>query len=320
MTDSTPLLGFTMQLPVQAQSSLIAQPWEATAGPEELAAVARACDANGFYSVSVCDHVAIPRERAPAMSTTWYDTVATLAWLAGLTASVRLLSHVYVVAYRHPLQTAKAFATLDALSGGRAILGVGAGHVEGEFEALGVRFARRGRITDEAVLAIRAALADEWGAGDVGQRPRPVQPGGPPIWVGGSSGAALRRAARLGDGWLPQGPPEGGMRTAITTLRRLREEAGREGPFAIGGGVNLYVGTPPFEVDRWTVTGEPDRLAAAVRDLVALGVNHVAIRVPSRSCEEHVDQIAAFGRDVAPLVDAKATPEALANAPTRSRR
>jgi len=303
VTDSTSPLGFTMQLPVQAQSTLIAQPWEPSAGPAELAALARACDANGFYSVSVCDHVAIPRERAPTMTTTWYDTVATLGWLAGFTTRVRLLSHVYVVAYRHPLQTAKAFATLDALSGGRAILGVGAGHVEGEFEALGVPFAERGRITDEAVVAIRAALADEWGGGDVGQQPRPVQPGGPPIWVGGSSGPALRRAARLGDGWLPQGPPEGGMRTAIATLRRLREEAGREGPFVIGGGVNLYVGQPSFEVNQWTVTGEPDKLAAAVRDLVALGVNHVAIRIPSRSCEEHVDQIAAFGRDVAPLVE-----------------
>jgi probable F420-dependent oxidoreductase len=303
VTDSTSLLGFTMQLPVQAQSTLIAQPWEATAGPAELAALARACDANGFYSVSVCDHVAIPRERAPTMTTIWYDTVATLAWLAGFTGNVRLLSHVYVVAYRHPLQTAKAFATLDALSGGRAILGVGAGHVEGEFEALGVPFSQRGRITDEAVVAIRAALADEWGGGDVGQQPRPVQPGGPPIWVGGSSGPALRRAARLGDGWLPQGPPEGGMRRAIATLRELREEAGRQGPFVIGGGVNLYVGQPSFDVPQWTVTGEPDKLAAAVRDLVAVGVNHVAIRVPSRSCEEHIDQIAAFGRDVAPLVE-----------------
>src|SRR4029450_13070920 len=103
-----------MQLPVQAQPPLIPQPWEASAGPEELAAVARACDVNGFYSVSVCDHVAIPRERAPTMTTTWYDTVATLGWLAGFTGKVRLLSHVYVVAYRHPLATAEDVATLDA--------------------------------------------------------------------------------------------------------------------------------------------------------------------------------------------------------------
>jgi probable F420-dependent oxidoreductase len=303
VTDSKSLLGFTMQLPVQAQSTLMAQPWEPSAGPPELAALGRACDANGFYSVSVCDHVAIPRARASTMTTTWYDTVATLGWLAGFTENVRLLSHVYAVAYRHPLQTAKAFATLDALSRGRAILGVGAGHVEGEFEALGVPFAERGRITDHAIVAIRDALNDEWGGGDVGQRPRPVQAGGPPIWVGGSSSAALRRAARLGDGWLPQGPPEGGMATAIDTLRRSRREAGREGPFVVSGGVSLYVGQPPFEVPGWTVTGGPDKLAAVLRDQVALGVTHIAIRIPSRSCDEHIEQIAAFGQQVAPLVE-----------------
>jgi probable F420-dependent oxidoreductase len=303
VTDSTSLLGFTLQLPVQAQSTLMAQPWEPSAGPTELAAVTRACDAHGFYSVSVCDHVAIPRDLAPRMTTTWYDTIATLAWLAGITQNVRLLSHVYVVAYRHPLQTAKAFATLDALSGGRAILGVGAGHVEAEFEALGVPFRQRGKLTDDAIVTIRAALADEWGAGDVGQRPRPVQPGGPPIWVGGSSAAALRRAAALGDGWMPQGPPEGGMATAIATLHRLRREAGREGPFTISGGVSVYVGQPPFDVPAWTITGEPDKLAAAVRDQIALGVHHIAVRIPSRSCDEHVDQIEAFAEQVVPLVD-----------------
>jgi probable F420-dependent oxidoreductase len=296
------LLGFTMHLPVQAQSTLMAQPWESSAGPAELAALARACDENGFYSVSVCDHVAIPRDRAVTMTTTWYDTVATLGWLAAITHHVRLLSHVYVVTYRHPLQTAKSFATLDALSGGRVILGVGTGHIEGEFEALGIPFHERGRRTDDAIVAIRAALADEWGGGDVGQRPRPVQPGGPPIWVGGSTAPALRRAARLGDGWLPQGPPDGGIAAAISTLRRLRDEAGRDGPFVVTGRVSVYVGEPSFDVARWTVTGEPDKLAAAVHEQVELGVNHVAVGISSRSCDEHLDQIAAFGAQVAPLV------------------
>jgi probable F420-dependent oxidoreductase len=302
VTDTVPWLGFSMQLPVQAQSTLMAQPWEGSAGPAELAAVARACDASGFYSVSVCDHVAIPRDRAPSMSTTWYDTVATLGWLAGLTERVRLLSHVYVVPYRHPLQTAKAFATLDALSGGRAILGVGVGHVEGEFAALGVPFHERGRIADDAIPVIRAALADEWGGGEVGQRPRPVQPGGPPIWVGGSSASALRRAARLGEGWLPQAPPEGGMAAAIATLRGLREETGREGPFVVSDRAFTYVGDPPFSVPEWTLTGSPESIAAALRAQRDVGVSHIALHIPSRSCEEHIDQIRVFGNEVAPLM------------------
>ncbi|MDQ3294248.1 MAG: LLM class flavin-dependent oxidoreductase, partial [Actinomycetota bacterium] len=131
---------YGMQLPVQSQSTYYVEPWEATAGRAELAAAARAADEIGFDYVGVCDHVAIPAEKAAAMSTTWFDTVATLGWLAGITTNVRLLSHVYVVAYRHPLVTAKAFATLDELSGGRAVMGIGVG--ESAVATLGLPKAR----------------------------------------------------------------------------------------------------------------------------------------------------------------------------------
>jgi probable F420-dependent oxidoreductase len=298
----TPVPEFGLQLPVQAQSTLFAQTWERDAGPAELAAVAQACDQHGFDFVGVCDHVAIPRERAAAMSTVWYDPVATLGWLAGMTSRVKLLSHVYVVPFRHPLLTAKAFATLDAVSGGRVVLGVGVGHLAGEFAALDVPFAGRGARTDEYLRTIRAALADEWGAGDVGQRPRPVQAGGPPIWIGGSSPVALRRAARLGDGWLPQGPPADGIAAAITVLRRERAAAGRAGePFAISAGVAGYVGAPGRSLpDEYTV-GKPGRLAELVRDHVALGVTHIQVRIPSRDHVELIDQIAAWASEVIPL-------------------
>src|SRR5690606_21719584 len=139
------------QLPVQSGSSNFAQPWEATAGPDELARIATAADRAGAFYIAVCDHVAVPRPAAEVMSTRWYDTVATLGWLAALTERVHLLSHVYVLPYRHPLATAKSFLTLDRLSGGRAILGAGAGHVEGEFAALGVDFESRGRQVAEAI-------------------------------------------------------------------------------------------------------------------------------------------------------------------------
>jgi probable F420-dependent oxidoreductase len=297
------VLEFGMQLPVQAQSKLMAFPWEATAGPAEIAAVATACERNGFGYIGVCDHVAVPRELAPRMTTIWYDTVATLSWLAARTERVKLLSHVYVLAYRHPLVTAKAFMTLDVLSGGRAILGVGAGHAQGEFEALDVPFAERGRLTDAAIGVIKASFADEWGAGEVGQGPRPVQPGGPPIWVGGSSKPALLRAARLGDGWLPQGPPEMGMEQAIVLLRETREQAGRaDTPFAVGGGFSFYVGEPGWDVPEWTVRGEPEKLAEQIAGLAAMGVTHVQVRPPSRSVDELVEQVDAFGQQVAPLV------------------
>src|SRR5882724_1965929 len=111
---------YGMQLPIQSQSTLYAEPWEGAAGAAELAEVTKAADRLGFFYVGVCDHVAIPHSHAGAMSTIWYDTMTTLGFLAGITENVRLLSHVAIPAYRHPLVSAKAVATLDALSGGRA--------------------------------------------------------------------------------------------------------------------------------------------------------------------------------------------------------
>jgi probable F420-dependent oxidoreductase len=215
-------LAVGMQLPIQSKSTNFAEAWEADAGAAELARVARAADYAGFAYLAVCDHIAIPSEKAPAMGTEWWDTVATLGWLAGITDRTRLLSHIYVPAYRHPLQVAKAFATLDVVSGGRIILGVGAGHVREEFELLGLPFEQRGRLLDESIDALRAAFAEDyptlpgprWPAADLGQHPRSIQEDGPPIWVGGSSPAALRRAAERGDGWLPQGPVDADDRAA----------------------------------------------------------------------------------------------------------
>ncbi|MDX2602865.1 LLM class F420-dependent oxidoreductase [Streptomyces caniscabiei] len=300
-----------MQLPVQSQSTLYAEPWEAGAGPEDLAAIARAADRAGFSYVAVCDHVAIPRRLAPAMSTVWYDPVATLAYLAAVTERVRLLSHVAVVGLRHPLLTAKQYATLDHLSGGRLILGVGAGHVREEFETLGVDFDRRGAALDECVDALRAALGpDEFPSHhgklydfeDLGQRPRPAQDR-VPLWVGGSSPAAVRRAAVRGDGWLPQGDPRDRLPAQIARLRRLREEAGATGPFTIGAITEpLYVGDPDWEVGRRTVTGGPAAIAGSLRAYRAMGVDQIQVRFRSRGRSELVDQMEAFGAEVGPLL------------------
>jgi probable F420-dependent oxidoreductase len=306
-------LAWGMQLPVVAQSTLFAAPWEATAGTEELLRVARACDDAGFFYVAVCDHIAIPRARAAAMSTVWYDTVATLGFLAAATRRVRLLSHVYVLPYRHPLATAKAFATLDALSGGRVILGVGAGHLEAEFAALGVQFGGRGRSLDEAIDVVAAALTDEfpthegatWSVRDLGIRPRPVQRPRPPIWVGGSTRAAMRRAAERGDGWLPQGTPRAELPAAIAFIRDHRARTRGDVPIEIGAiSQFFYVGRPSFDVGPGTLAGSPEALAASLRELRAMGVDHCGVRFRSRSADELVDQIAAFGAEVAPLVNA----------------
>ncbi|UUU22933.1 LLM class F420-dependent oxidoreductase [Streptomyces sp. DSM 40750] len=304
-------LAYGMQLPVQSQSTLYTEPWEVDAGPEDLAEIARAADGAGFAYVATCDHVAIPRRLAAAMSTVWYDPVATLAFLAGVTERVRLLSHVAVVGLRHPLLTAKQYATLDHLSGGRLILGVGAGHVQEEFAALGVDFERRGAVLDECVDALRAALGpDEFPShhgklydfDDLGQRPRPAQEH-VPLWVGGSSPAAVRRAAVRGDGWLPQGDPRDRLPAQIDRLRRLREEAGVTAPLTIGAITEpLYVGDPDWDVGRRTLTGRPEALAESLRAYAAMGVNQIQVRFRSRSRTELVDQIGEFGSEVAPLL------------------
>lgn len=302
---------FGLQLPVQSLSTRFAGEWERGAGAADMVLVAQACDAAGFAYVAVCDHVAIPRHQADAMGTQWWDTVATLAYLAAVTTRVRLLSHVYVLAYRHPLITAKAFATLDALSGGRAVLGVGAGHVEGEFAALGVPFEARGRILDEAIDAVRAALAVEypshrgerWSFQDLGQSPRPTQ-ATVPIWVGGSSPAAMRRAGERGDGWLPQGPPEEGMPAGIERVRAARAASPRAGlPLVIGAlSGPLHVGSPAWDAGR-CVAGPPEKVAGYLRTFRDMGVDQVQVGFAARSASEMADQVAVFAAEVAPLVN-----------------
>ncbi|NUR44189.1 MAG: TIGR03619 family F420-dependent LLM class oxidoreductase [Streptomyces sp.] len=300
---------YGIQLPVQSQSTIYTEPWEAAAGPDDLVAVARAAERAGFAYVASCDHVAIPRRLAPAMSTVWYDPVATLAYLAAATEGIRLLSHVAVVGLRHPLLTAKQYATLDHLSGGRLILGVGAGHVTEEFEALGLDFRQRGALLDECVDALRAALGPEefpehhgkfYDFQGLGQRPRPAQPR-VPLWVGGSSPAAVRRAALKGDGWLPQGDPRDRLPAQIAELTRIREEAGIEEPLTVGALTEpLYLGRPTWDVGRRTLTGTPEELAESLRAYRALGVHQIQVRFRCRDRAELTDQIAAFGADIAP--------------------
>ncbi|MDT0388429.1 TIGR03619 family F420-dependent LLM class oxidoreductase [Streptomyces dubilierae] len=298
-----------MQLPVQSQSALYAEGWEASAGPADLLAIARAADEAGFDYLASCDHVAIPHRLAAAMSTVWYDPVATLAYLAAATERIRLLSHVAIVGLRHPLVTAKQYATLDHLSGGRLVLGVGAGHVPEEFEVLGVDFRQRGALLDECLDALRAALGPEefpehhgkrYDFEGLGQRPRPAQER-VPVWVGGSSPAAVRRAALKGDGWLPQGDPRDRLPGQIARIRELRAQARVPGPFTVGAITEpLYVGTPRWDVGRRTLAGGPRELAESLRAYRAMGVDQVQVRFRSRDRRELIDQIAAFGAEVAP--------------------
>lgn len=289
---------FGIQLPVQAQSKYFVEPWELAAGPAELAEVAVAADRSGFFYVGVCDHVAIPDDLSPRMGAIWYDTIATLSWIAAKTTTTRLLSSVFNLTYRHPLVTAKSFATLDLLSDGRAIIGVGVGHVEKEFAALEVDFASRGAATDRALTMLDLALTE--GAVDgMEVEPRAVQTPRPPIWVGGSAAPAVRRAARQADGWLPQGTPLAEMPAMVELFREARgDDTGDIGAISEW----LYVGDPSWDLGRPAVTGSAAQIAESLRAWAAVGVNHLQVRFASRSAAELIDQITAFGADVGPLL------------------
>jgi len=291
-------LVFGIQLPVQAQSRYFVEPWELAAGPAEVTQVAQAADRSGFFYVAVCDHVAIPDDLAPRMSAVWWDTIATLSWLAAQTTQTHLLSSVFNLSYRHPLVAAKSFATLDLLSGGRTIIGVGAGHVEKEFAALGVDFASRGQLLDDGLRVLDEALRS--GTVDGMQlAPQPVQRPRPPVWVGGAAPAAVRRAARLADGWLPQGTPLEQMPPLVELYRQERgDETGDIGAITEW----LYVGAPAWDVQRPCVSGSPEEIADALRQWGKVGVNHLQVRFPSRDVGELVEQVERFGTEVGPLL------------------
>jgi probable F420-dependent oxidoreductase len=303
-------LAYGIQMPIQTLTHTLREPWEETASVDDFAAVARAAEAAGCSFLGVCDHVALPlNDYTRHMTPTWYDPIATLGFLAAITTRVRLVTEVYIAAYRHPLVSAKSFLTLDRLSGGRLIIGVGAGHVESEFDALGIDFATRGARLNESIDAMRAAFASEYsqfsgefyGYKEVGLAPRPT--GDIPIWIGGSTKPALRRVAERGDGWIPQGTPRAKMRECIDYIRR-HVDAVRPGA-AIDLGFMpefIYIGTPSWDVGASRLTGAPERIAESLREAYDLGCNTLFVHFRSRSRAELCDQLAAFGAEVAPLL------------------
>lgn len=308
---------FGVQLPIQTLTRTLVDPWEDEATVADLATVAQTADELGFGFVGVCDHVAIPdNDYAARMTTTWYDTISTLSYLAALTERTRLLSVVLVAAYRHPLQIAKAFGTLDHLSGGRAILGVGAGHVEAEFEALDIDFSTRGRRLDEILTAVKGAFAEPYVSHhgeffsyqDVGVAPRPVQDE-LPIWIGGAGASAWRRTGRSGDGYVPMGLPKEQYPEAVAMMREAAAEAGRAEDLPLDIGYmppwSYLLGDAPEDGSigvHW-LQGGAEGLAADIRDARAVGANVMHCKFRARDVEEYLDSLRAFAETVVPLVD-----------------
>jgi probable F420-dependent oxidoreductase len=221
--------------------------------------VAAAAEANGFESLWMPEHMVLPATMPPTYlytesgyppitpQTALYDPWVVLGAVANATSTIRLATNVYILPLRHPLQTARSVVTLDRVSGGRVTLGIGVGWLEEEFVAAGQSFADRGARTDEIIGLLRRLWSEEiidhksdhYQFGPVAFEPKPVQKQGIPIEVGGCSPPALRRAGRLGDGWVEIGCDDFDTLTRmLTVVQKARRDAGRDQlPFEVSSGL-----------------------------------------------------------------------------------
>ncbi|WP_157252390.1 LLM class flavin-dependent oxidoreductase [Nonomuraea typhae] len=221
----------------------------------------------GYGLLMVSDHVAITPDVAAQYPAPFYEPFTTLSWLAGVTERVKLGTTVLIVPYRHPLLVARMAANLNQLSGGRLVLGVGVGWAREEFEALGQPYRLRGKVTDEYLRTIRAAWADahDYRAGHI------------PIWVGGSSDAALRRAVLLGDAWHPLRLTPARLRERLERLRALAGELERPVP-ELAPRIQLRLSdTPVTDPERPAGVGTLSQILADLDELRALGSRSVVL-------------------------------------------
>jgi len=264
--------------------------------PRHYAEAAVAAEENGFESVWIPEHLVFPADmpatypytegNVPPISpsTALYDPWVVLGYLAHATRSIRLGTEVFILPLRHPIATARSVVTVDRLSGGRVTVGIGVGWLESEFEVVGQSFSDRGRRTDEIVPLLRrlwtedtvAHEGEHFGFGPVKFEPKPVQKPCPPIEIGGTSPPALRRAGRLGDGWIETGCRDlGELEAKLAVILKHRGEAGRD---------HL-----PFEV---STTGGLVQDRDSVRRCRDIGVTRVIVAPPLTGGRTNPEQVA----------------------------
>jgi probable F420-dependent oxidoreductase len=300
----------------------------AAADPATVGNLAQTAEELGFDSVWISDHVVVPEHissaypyspdgQFPTLPTQAYlEPLATLGYLAGVTRRVRLGIAVLILPYRHPLLTAKMIATLDNLSCGRIDLGVGVGWMREEFEALGCPpevFTHRGRASDEQIRILNSVWIEDVVGFDgqfyrfepIGAHPHPIQDPHPPLWVGGHTRPALRRTARLGDGWLPIGgrppadlPPEE-FAECIAVIRGEAERFGRD-PASLRARFNAMV---DFDAtDGRPFSGSPTRIAEQLLAYVEAGADSFLISFGRRPPDEYERYLRRFAEEVQPAL------------------
>ena len=260
--------------------------WGPGVSPDAMARWASLAEALGYHLVMISDHVAPTPDVVAKYPAPIYDPFTTLGWLAGTTRTIELGTTVIILPYRHPVQTARVAATVDRLSGGRFIFGVGVGWSPLEFEALGVPFARRGAVSNDYLAAIKKLWTRDVAshAGpfvsfkDVHTGPRPLRSPHPPIWVGGSSDAALRRAVRYGDAWHPNRVRMDWLRdTGLPKLATIAAAEGKPVP-AFCPRIRLQLTDSPLPDDqRLAGQGTFDQMRKDLEGLESLGAAYVLL-------------------------------------------
>ena len=297
-----------------------------TARPEPLAEIARRGDRLGFHCMVAGDHILVPKTiDSPYPYTVGgefpgggrgecLEQLTLLTFLAGITKNIRLVPSVMIVPYRNPLLAAKILATLDVLSNGRLTLGVGVGWMEEEFLALDAPpFAERGAVTNEYLMAFKELWTSDnptfhgkyYQFSDISFLPRPVQKPHPPIWVGGQSRRAIRRAAELGNGWHPVGaipaaplePEE--LAQGLVALNRYAERAGRDPKeIQVAMKAPLYdPGANPGGARR-RFSGEPEQILQDVQTYAEVGVTHAIFDIRSSDLNQTLERMAWFAEEI----------------------
>ena len=298
----------------------------AFADPGAMLAVAEAAEGLDYAALWTADHLVLPIESATTYpylrqakvrlepTHAFLEPLIALAGVATRTRRIGLGISVYLAALRHPLVVAKQVASLDQLSGGRVLLGVGAGWIPEEYETLGIPFGERGRVLDEHIEAMRTLWRDErpryagqhYRFDNLGFEPKPVRRD-VPIWVGGNSPAARRRAARLGDGWHVIDVPMRELEAGIAELARECRAAGRrpeEVPTSIRSQISLTTAHVPETERMVPLTGPVDEILRDLRRYRELGVAHVALWPAGRfeRADAYIAAIERLAREiVAPL-------------------
>ena len=262
--------------------------------PQQVLEVGRRAEELGYDSVWVMDHLfntGYIRERLEDRP--YYHPLTTLSHLSALTNRVALGTSVLVLPYHNPVELAKYAASLDQMSGGRVILGVGAGAMTEEFQSLGIPMAQRGSLTNESIAIMKELWthsnpsyhSPRWDFSELYFSPKPRQQPHIPLWIGGSSPGALRRAARVGDGWHPSGLSAEEFSLGRQEIREQAMEAGRD-PDSLAWSVRLDVEVTPGPssaraANRSRLAGDPQQIIAGVSAYQQAGVEHVVLALNS---------------------------------------